>query len=214
MGRTGFVCFLVLLLSASALLLSLNGCSAINSAGTVTPGKIQHVVVIVQENRTPDNLFHDPVLMANGADIASSGLNSSGATITLTATPLAPGYYMGNGHRAFVLMYDGGKMDGADHIPDGCTDGGTNCLPPNPPFAYVQASDVGPYFQMAEHYAFGDRMFQTNQGPSFPAHQFLFGGTSAPSAADDAAGIFAAENMTTVDPNDSTAGCIDRKSVV
>ena len=38
-------------------------------------------------------------------------------------------------------------------------------------------------------------MFQTNQGPSFPAHQFLFGGTSAPSAADDAAGIFASENM-------------------
>jgi phospholipase C len=38
-------------------------------------------------------------------------------------------------------------------------------------------------------------MFQTNQGPSFPAHQFLFGGTSAPSAEDDAAGIFASENM-------------------
>lgn len=30
-------------------------------------------------------------------------------------------------------------------------------------------SDVQPYFQMAEQYAFGDRMFQTNQGPSFPA---------------------------------------------
>jgi len=47
-------------------------------------------------------------------------------------------------------------------------------------------------------------MFQTNQGPSFPAHQFLFGGTSAPSAADDAAGIFAAENP----PLDNTpVGC-------
>jgi phospholipase C len=39
-------------------------------------------------------------------------------------------------------------------------------------------------------------MFQTNQGASFPAHQFLFGGTSAPSAADDAIATFAAENMT------------------
>jgi phospholipase C len=37
-------------------------------------------------------------------------------------------------------------------------------------------------------------MFQTNQGPSFPAHQFIFGGTSAPSAEDDAIGTFAAEN--------------------
>src|SRR6476659_6627437 len=35
---------------------------------------------------------------------------------------------------------------------------------------------------MAEQYAFGDRMFQTNQGPSFPAHQFIISGTSAPSA--------------------------------
>ena len=45
-------------------------------------------------------------------------------------------------------------------------------------------------------------MFQTNQGPSYPAHQFLFGATSAPSADDDHNGIFAAENTAT-----STAGC-------
>jgi phospholipase C len=37
-------------------------------------------------------------------------------------------------------------------------------------------------------------MFQTNQGPSYPAHQFIFGATSAPSAADDALGIFVSEN--------------------
>jgi hypothetical protein len=34
-------------------------------------------VIVFQENRTPDNLFQDPVLIARGADIASSGLNSS-----------------------------------------------------------------------------------------------------------------------------------------
>ena len=37
---------------------------------------IQHVVIIFQENRTPDNLFHDSVLIARGADIAISGVNS------------------------------------------------------------------------------------------------------------------------------------------
>jgi hypothetical protein len=47
-------------------------------------------------------------------------------------------------------------------------------------------------------------MFQTNQGPSFPAHQFIFGGTSAPSAADDAAGIYASENMS---GTSKIAGC-------
>jgi phospholipase C len=48
-------------------------------------------------------------------------------------------------------------------------------------------------------------MFQTNRGPSFPAHQFLFGATSAPSLADDHAGIFAAEN---VGGKGTGAGCI------
>jgi phospholipase C len=47
-------------------------------------------------------------------------------------------------------------------------------------------------------------MFQTNQGPSFPAHQFIFGGTSAPTAADDAAGIFASENVSGAS---TIAGC-------
>jgi len=36
-------------------------------------------------------------------------------------------------------------------------------------------------------------MFQTNQGPSFPAHQFIISGTSAPTATSD---LFAAENTT------------------
>jgi hypothetical protein len=38
-------------------------------------------------------------------------------------------------------------------------------------------------------------MFQTNQGPSFPAHQFIFGGTSALSASDDSKAVFAPENV-------------------
>jgi phospholipase C len=31
---------------------------------------------------------------------------------------------------------------------------------------------------MAKQYTFADNMFQTNQGPSFPAHQYLVSGTS------------------------------------
>src|SRR4029077_5426614 len=41
-----------------------------------------------------------------------------------------------------------------------------------------------------KQYVFADRMFQTNQGPSFPAHQFIISGTSAPSESSD---LFAAE---------------------
>ncbi len=46
---------------------------------------------------------------------------------------------------------------------------------------------------MAEEYTFADRMFQTNEGPSFPAHQFVFAGTSAPTATSN---LFASEGPT------------------
>jgi phospholipase C len=53
---------------------------------------------------------------------------------------------------------------------------------------------LDPYNTLATTYGWANRMFQTNQGPSYPAHQFIFGATSAPTAADDPLGIFVAEN--------------------
>src|SRR5271170_1856524 len=104
---------LILLVGLAGFLLGLNSCGA-HSA--VVRGPIQYVVVIFQENRTTDNLFHDPVLMARGADIASMGVNSRGETIPLGEVNLADVYDLDHGHRSFVDMYDGGKMDGADRI--------------------------------------------------------------------------------------------------
>ncbi|MFZ0958184.1 MAG: alkaline phosphatase family protein [Candidatus Sulfotelmatobacter sp.] len=175
------------------------------SLSLTTAAVFQHVVVIFQENRTPDNLFQDPVLVANGADIASSA-NSLGQTIPLSPIDLGTAganpqnYDLSHAHSAFVSMYDGGKMDGASLIP--CTPA-ANCPPnahPNAQFMYVMPSDVQPYFALAEQYTFGDRMFQTNEGPSFPAHQFILSGTSAPTATSP---LFASEN-----PIQTTAGCI------
>ena len=54
-----------------------------------------------------------------------------------------------------------------------------------PSYSYVQKSDVQPYFDIAAAYGFANYMFQSNQGPSLEAHQFLFTGTSAPVAPDD-----------------------------
>ena len=167
---------------------------------------IQHIVIIFQENRTPDNLFQDPVLISRGADIKSSGVNSLGQTIPLAPIDLGTtgtspqNYDLSHAHAAFVAMYDGGKMDGANLIP--CSPA-ANCPPnahPNPQFMYVKPADVQAYFALAEQYTFGDRMFQTNEGPSFPAHQFIIAGTSAPTASSP---LFAAEN-----PALSPAGCI------
>jgi phospholipase C len=175
------ILFSMLLLCTISLLALLGGCggggsSSMPSAST----KIQHVVVIFQENRTPDNLFQDPVLISNGADIQNFGINSKGERVTLTASHLEIDYDPDHSHRSFVAMYDNGKMDGADEIMVGCVPNAPPpCPPPNATFEYVDPGDVAPYFALAETYTFGDRMFQTNQGPSFPAHQFIISGSSA-----------------------------------
>jgi phospholipase C len=185
--------------SDAASLAPSNGAQALS---LITAAVIQHIVVIFQENRTPDNLFQDQNLINKGADIASSGKNSLGNTITLSAMDLGTAgsnpqnYDLSHANGAFVSMYDGGKMDGADKIP--CSPA-VNCGA-NPQFKYVKQADVAPYFALAEQYTFGDRMFQTNEGPSFPAHQFIISGTSAPTATST---LFAAEN-----PGMSPAGCI------
>jgi phospholipase C len=169
------------------------------------PGSISHVIVLYQENRSADNMFHDPNLIAAGADIASSGLSSDGQMIPLVPRPLADTYNPYHDHPDFVVMYDGGKMDGANLIQIQCPNGPGTCTPPPyPQYVYVQASDLGPYFQMAETYTFADRMFQTNQGDSYPAHQFIFSATSAPTETSD---LFVSGNPSTPDGTAIT-GCM------
>ena len=188
----------------------------------------QHIVVIVQENRTPDNLFYGLCAPVRGVagrcsttpsasqyNIQTSDwLDKNSATgVTQPASvALANKYDLSHAHTAFVSMCDLNssgvcKMDGANDIK--CSGACTGVTKPQ--YKYVDNSKglVTPYLTMATQYGWANYMFQTNQGPSFPAHQFLFGGTSAPSAADDAAGIFASENMSTTTPGgaNGVAGC-------
>jgi len=170
---------------------------------------ITHVVVIFQENRSTDNLFQDPVLIGNGANIQNYGYDSNGNKITLTESALGVDYDPDHTHGSFNLMCDmqaNGicKMDGANLIPVSCPAGATDCPAPDLTFQYVNPDDIQPYFQLAEQYTFADNMFQTNQGPSFPAHQFIIAGTSWPgtiSGVTYPSDLFASEN-----PN-TGAGC-------
>ncbi len=184
----------------------------------------QHIIIVVQENRSTDNLFQGLCVPPYGSSQSCSTspgpnqyniqtsnwldmTNARGTTQPGLVT-LAGTYDLDHDHRAFVQMCDNSfalntpcKMDGAARIY--CT--GT-CLP-KPQFRYVDNSTgiLNPYLDIATQYGFANYMFQTNQGPSFPAHLFLFGGTSAPNAADDANGIYAAENVL---PGNAQAGCI------
>jgi|HubBroStandDraft_6_1064221.scaffolds.fasta_scaffold22647_3 phospholipase C len=199
------------LICTAAFLINLNGCgggSGNSSTNTPPPTqKVQHIVVIFQENRSTDNLFQDPVLVKRGADIQTPahGWNKEGTLITPTAASLGALFDPDHTHASFLAMYDNGKMDGADKITVSCPQG----CPPNPTFTYVDNStgDVAPYYALAETYTFGDRMFQTNQGPSFPAHQFIISGTSAPVPPGGAMSqFFVAENPGLLTQDDHT-GC-------
>ena len=67
-----------------------------------------------QENRTPDNLFQDPILITHGADIASSGKTSTGQIVPLKPTPLAEAWDMGHSHHNFLTAWGNAAMDGFD----------------------------------------------------------------------------------------------------
>lgn len=186
-----------LLVCAAGLLTTLNGCGGGSSAGSngsngsnpppLTP--IQHILVVFQENRTPDNLFGSNPSFEPGADIVNANdpkITCHGTPVQLTSAPLASCIDPGHGHASFVATCNLDpttqvcKMDGA------CDVGGVSekCSknPKDAPYRFVDNSTgtVQPYFDIATWYGFANRMFQTNQGPSFPAHQFIISGTSAP----------------------------------
>ena len=161
-----------------------------------------HVIIVLQENRTTDNIFGSNPNFELGVDIATSGVNSQGQTIPLTAVALNNCYDMSHAHKAFELSLQGSDLDPVS-APKGCT------VPPSPQFKYIDNSSgtVQPYFDIARSYGFANRMFQTNEGPSFPAHQFIFGGTSAPSLDSS---LFASENMSGA--ANAAAGCLAKSS--
>jgi len=134
---------------------------------------IQHVIIIFQENRTPDNLFQG----LRGADIASSGLNEKGQVVPLHPVSLTAKYDLSHKHNAFLVEYDAGRMDGWSFEPS--SDGCGRLNKPICAYGYVPSPENRPYMMMARQYAFADRMFQSNQGPSYPAHQYIVSGDAA-----------------------------------
>jgi phospholipase C len=176
--------------------------SAMISVGPVLTqaqiSQFQHIVIIYQENRTPDNLFQGLCGMTRSLcpsryDLQDFGTDNNGQRIQLTQVPLGSSHDPGHSHSAFVTMCD------LDLATNQCQMDGlssSKCKTDECSFEYVDPSDVTPYLTMAQQYGWANFMFQTNQGPSAPSHQFIFGGTSAPSADDDHAAIFVAENPT------------------
>jgi phospholipase C len=147
----------------------------LSKLGRLSDGKFTHVVIIVQENRSVDNLFRG----LKGADTQSYALNSAGQHVTLQPVSFKAPYDVDHEHRAYAIESDSGAMNGFNLVNSSYCAALKGCLPPDvAAYGYVPRKEAQPYFEMATQYAFADRMFQSNEGPSFPAHQYLISGTS------------------------------------
>jgi len=139
-----------------------------------TVSKIDHVVIIFQENRSVDDLFNG----LPGADTVHSGMNSKGQTVPLRPVLLTAPYDISHEHSAFEVEDANGRLNGFNNVLTLCKTGATCPPPADRAYGYVPRSEVEPYYDMAMSYTFANRMFESNEGPSFPAHQYILSGTS------------------------------------
>jgi phospholipase C len=136
---------------------------------------IRHVIVIVQENRTFDNLFASSILADGGpypgADTSQSQ-TVDGNTVHLKAVPFEYPADPSHSHRALLGEWNRGRMDGfgADHVRSvfGFPKPG-----PDFPYAYVPDSQTTIYHLLAAHYALADQNFAPRLVPTLPSHYTL-----------------------------------------
>jgi phospholipase C len=205
----------------AVVLFALLGTSVAYGQNYVPTVTFSHIIIIIQENRTPDNLFgsgpsqyafpygeprkllacltskgKNPTPFELGIDIDNGGPDNF-------PPPLAPylcltdvkNFSQGGGDHSHVPdwenQYDSGMLDGACYGSDTppCPDSEQG-YPTYPPYTYVDKSQAQPYIDIATDYGFANYMFQTSEGPSYPAHEFLFGGTSAPTSPGDSNGYY------------------------
>ncbi len=171
-------------------------------------------------SNSPNNQYYLPGLNVSTTGLAYTFTKGKKMVFTVTAVPIPLASALGSGDSIAADDYDPGHshtqwlgacdapvktdlsntcaMDGFNSVTVTCDIGVTGCPGPKyPTYAYVQYQDVAPYFQIASQYGYANYMFQTNQGPSFPSHQFIFGGTSQPGNGPDP-DWFVAENATNV----------------
>lgn len=123
-----------------------------------------YVIVMVQENRTVDNLFQTQP----GVDTQNFGMDSHNNRIPLAEVKLGAPFSCSHTHTAFVTEV----TVGFDLAKCGAR------APVDAAFSYVNPSTITQYTDLASQYAFADHVFQSNEGPSLPAHLYLIAATS------------------------------------
>jgi phospholipase C len=141
--------------------------------------KIKHVVIIIQENRSFNNLFYG----YPGADTVSYGFDTLGHRITLEPVGLQTTWDLDHSSGSFFTACNGTghypgtdcRMNGFNKEYVGCGHSSyPGCPITHPQYAYVPHYETKPYFDMARRYVLADRMFASNfDASSFISHQYI-----------------------------------------
>jgi phospholipase C len=136
-------------------------------------GKISHVVYVVQENRS----FNDIFMGYPGAKTVSSGTVSNGDTVALKPVSLKTPYWLNHGASdMFAACHGTGKLPGTDCRMDAFDKEGSSGGPRGvkyPEYVYVPHEESKPYWAMANEWVLADHMFQSQLDESFVAHQYV-----------------------------------------
>ena len=153
--------------------------------------KIQHVVIVMQENRSFDSYF--------GTYPGADGLPASGGHFTVCNpdprrggcdrpyhdTSLVNGGGP-HGQGAAANDIDGGRMDG--FVAESQTDGGRGCggfagacnsRSPSDAMGYHDAREIPNYWTYANNFTLDDHMFQSDASWSLPSHLYMVSEWSA-----------------------------------
>jgi phospholipase C len=144
--------------------------AAMRALGQTGAGKIEHVVYVVQENRSFNDVFEG----YPGAYTVTKGKTSRGRTLRLKPISLKVTYDIDHSAAAMFRACKGtGKLPGTK-----CTNDGFDLEflmggPTNGQFVYVPHVESKPYFDMAHEFVLADHMFASQIDESFVAHQYI-----------------------------------------
>ncbi|MBV9027821.1 MAG: hypothetical protein JO311_04340, partial [Candidatus Eremiobacteraeota bacterium] len=132
---------------------------------------ISHVIIMVQENRSFDDLF----ATFPGADGTRWGKYEHRGPVRLQKVNLVGTCDWGHSYGAFLKDYNHGKMNGF-----GFEGGGPRCpgLAGTKVYQYVDPAQIAPYWDVASQYVLADHTFQTEGSGSFTSHQDLIRGAT------------------------------------
>jgi phospholipase C len=136
--------------------------AAVNAEKFQTRTPIKHVVFIIKENRSFDNLFG----RFPGANGVTVGMRD-GKEVPLTPASSGRSVDIPHCRECSIESINGGKMDGFGDMVHG-------------DYAYTQfrPQDAPNYYTWAKHFVLNDNFFASALGPSFPNHLYTIAAQS------------------------------------